>query len=80
MGQAEHQYSQAEVLHGRGRAEHLPAGVKLIQEIEMGQAEQKPEGKQEQRRRDDTICSSNLLDPLHRVLLRGMLVFQLEII
>ena len=60
----------------RGRAEHLPAGVRLSQENvmgraehqhsqvgvlhEMGQAEQKPEGNHEQRCRDDTSSRSSL--------------------
>ena len=40
MGRDEHQHSQAGVLHAsHGRAEHLPAGVELSQEIKMGQAE-----------------------------------------
>ena len=40
MGQDEHQHSQAGVLHAsHGRAEHLPVGVELSQEMEMGQAE-----------------------------------------
>ena len=40
MGRDEHQHSQAGVLHANhGRAEHLPVGVELSQEMEMGQAE-----------------------------------------